>query len=167
MRHSALGFGLLTQKEKITMTQKIAIISAQWNHEIVQSAEDSFIKTMQENGYAANQMDVFKAPGSLEIPLIGQKCLQEGYDLAVGIGFVVNGLIYRHEFVGQEVVRGIVDVSLRTNKPFLSVVLTPQAFQEHSQENIDFFVRHMVVKGQEAASAAMKMLDLQSLKKAA
>jgi 6,7-dimethyl-8-ribityllumazine synthase len=122
---------------------------------------------MQENGFAANQMDVFKVPGSLEIPLVGQQCLQNGYDLAVGIGFVVNGLIYRHEFVGQEVVRGIVDVSLRTNKPFLSVVLTPQAYQEHLDENTDFFVHHMVTKGKEAASAALQMLDLQVGKKAA
>ena len=149
------------------MTQKIALISAKWNERIVQSAEESFIKTMQENGFAANQMDIFKVPGSLEIPLVGQQCLQNGYDMAVGIGFVVNGLIYRHEFVGQEVVRGIVDVSLRTNKPFLSVVLTPQAYQEHLEENTDFFVRHMVTKGKEAASAALQMLDLQVGKKAA
>jgi 6,7-dimethyl-8-ribityllumazine synthase len=86
------------------------------------------------------------------------------YDLAVGVGFVVNGLVYRHEFVGQEVVRGIVDVSLRTNKPFLSVVLTPQAFQEHLPENTEFFVKHMIVKGQEAANAAQIMMGLRDKK---
>ncbi len=146
------------------MTQKIAIISASWNTEIVQSAEDSFINTMKEKGYNASQIDIIKVPGSLEIPLIGQQCLQGDYDLAVGIGFVVNGLIYRHEFVGQEVVRGIVDVSLKTNKPFLSVVLTPQAFQEHLPENVDFFVKHMVKKGSEAANAADMMLSMTSQK---
>ena len=142
------------------MTQKIAIISASWNEEIVQSAEDSFIQSLTEKGYSKNQIDVIKVPGSLEIPLVGQQCLQGDYDLAVGIGFVVNGLIYRHEFVGQEVVRGIVDVSLRINKPFLSVVLTPQAFQEHEPANVKFFVEHMVQKGQEAANAADMMLSL-------
>ena len=151
------------------MTQKIAVISASWNEEIVQSAENSFIKSMTEKGYKADQIDVIKVPGSLEIPLVGQQCLQGNYDLAVGIGFVVNGLIYRHEFVGHEVVRGIVDVSLKTNKPFLSVVLTPQAFQEHEPANVKFFVEHMVVKGQEAAGAADMMLsmDAPALKEAA
>lgn len=141
------------------MTQKIAIISASWNEEIVQSAEDSFIAAMTEKGYNPLQIDVIKVPGSLEIPLVGQQCLQGDYDLAVGIGFVVNGLIYRHEFVGHEVVRGIIDVSLKTNKPFLSVVLTPQAFQEHNELNVKYFVDHMVVKGQEAANAADMMLS--------
>lgn len=152
------------------MTQfKIALISASWNEDIVQSAEQSFIKSMTEAGFPATMIDVIKVPGSLEIPLVGQRCLQGDYDLAVGIGFVVNGLIYRHEFVGQEVVRGIVDVSLRTNKPFLSVVLTPQAFQEHLPENVKFFTDHMVTKGREAARAAVMMLDLgkTALKKAA
>ncbi len=140
---------------------KIAVITASsWNTEITKSAEQSFITTLTGKGISENSIDVFEVPGSLEIPLIGQQCLQGEYDLAVGIGFVVNGLIYRHEFVGQEVVRGVVDVSLKTNKPFLSVVLTPQAFQEHLQDNIDFFVKHMVKKGQEAANAAMMMLEL-------
>lgn len=143
------------------MTQKIAVISASWNEEIVQSAEDSFIKSMTEKGFDKSQIDVIKVPGSLEIPLVGQRCLEGQYDLAVGIGFVVNGLIYRHEFVGQEVVRGIVDVSLKTNKPFLSVVLTPQSYQEHLQENTDFFVKHMITKGQEAANAADMMLGME------
>ncbi|MCB9965067.1 MAG: 6,7-dimethyl-8-ribityllumazine synthase [Rhodospirillales bacterium] len=151
------------------MTHKIAVISASWHTDIVDSAEHAFIQAMQEKGYARSQIDIIKVPGSLEIPLVGQQCLQEGYDLAVGIGFVVNGLIYRHEFVGQEVVRGIVEVSLKTGKPFLSVVLTPQAFQEHSPENIRFFADHMVTKGREAAGAADMMLSMQGarLKKAA
>ncbi len=151
------------------MTQKIALISASWNTEIVQSAENSFIKSMEKKGYKSDQIDVIKVPGSLEIPFMGQRCLEGDYDLAIGIGFVVNGLIYRHEFVGQEVVRGIVDVSLKTNKPFLSVVLTPQSYQEHLPENTEFFVKHMVTKGQEAANAANMMLsmDQKALKKAA
>ena len=142
--------------------QKIAVISASWNNDIVRSGEESFITALKEKGFDANQIDVIKVPGSLEIPLIGQKCLQNGYDLAIGIGFVVNGLLYRHDFVGQEEVRGIVDVSLKTHKPFLSMVLTPQAYQEHLTENTEFFIKHMITKGKEAANAAAIMLSMQS-----
>ena len=140
------------------MTQKIAVISANWSKEIVESAENAFIASMEKAGFPAGNIDVFKAPGSLEIPLMGQKLLEEGYDLAVGIGFIVNGGIYRHEFVAQAVVDGIVNVSLKTGKPFLSVAISPQKFDENSAEDEKWFIDHFVIKGREAASAAQMML---------
>lgn len=153
------------------MSAKIAVLSASWNVEIVNSAENSFIEAMKEKGFSADQIDVFKVPGSLEIPLAGKMALENGYDIAVGIGFVVNGGIYRHEFVGHTVVQSILDVSLETNKPFLSVVLTPQAFNEDLEIYEEMYVKHMIHKGQEAANACARMLEvpaeIQGLKKAA
>ena len=144
------------------MSKKIAILSASWNVNIVQAAEDHFIKAMKEQGYDESQIEVFKVPGSLEIPLAGKMALENGFDIAVGIGFVVNGGIYRHEFVGHTVVQSILDVQLATNKPFLSVVLTPQAFNEDLVVYEEMFVKHMEVKGREAANACARMLALPS-----
>ena len=153
------------------MSAKIAVLSASWNVEIVNSAEKSFIEAMVSKGFKAEQIDVFKVPGSLEIPLAGKMALEGDYDLAVGIGFVVNGGIYRHEFVGHTVVQSILDVSLETRKPFLSVVLTPQAFNEDLEIYEEMYVKHMVKKGEEAANAAARMLEvpseIQGVKKAA
>ncbi len=140
--------------------QKIAVLSAKWHENIIQSGEDSFIKAMIDAGYSEANIDVIKVPGALEIPLVGQKLLENNYDLAVGISFIVNGLIYSHQFVAQSVVDGIVNVSLKTGKPFLSVCLAPQAFSESSPENEQFFVNHFVKKGEEAAVAADDMLAL-------
>lgn len=146
------------------MSAKIALIKAGWHNAIVGSAEASFIESL---GGAA-QVDVIEVPGSLEVPLIGKRCLEGEYDLAVGLGFIVNGAIYRHEFVAQAVLDGIMRVSLDTDKPFLSVVLTAMTFSEASPENEAYFVNHMVLKGQEAASAAKQMLALDdALKQAA
>lgn len=136
------------------MTLKIAVISASWNEKIVQSAQDSFTASINENAPDA-QVNVFKVPGSLEIPLAGKQALENGYDIAVGIGFVVDGGIYRHEFVGHTVVQSILDVQLQTNKPFLSVVLTPQSYCEHLDVYEDMYAKHMVKKGQEAANACL------------
>ena len=141
------------------MSVKIAILSASWNVKIVESAEQSFINAIKEGALKDAQIDVFKVPGSLEIPLAGKQALENGYDIAVGIGFVVNGGIYRHEFVGHSVVQSILDVQLQTNKPFLSVVLTPQAYCEHLDVYEDMYVKHMVAKGKEAAKACEGMLS--------
>ena len=145
------------------MTLKIAVLSASWNKDIVQAAEDSFKNAMKASAPDA-QIDIFKVPGSLEIPLAGKRALENGYDIAVGIGFVVNGGIYRHEFVGHTVVQSILDVQLQTNKPFLSVVLTPQAYCEHLDTYTDMYVKHMDIKGREAANACLGMINaLQSI----
>ncbi len=139
------------------MPLKIAVLSASWNEKIVQSGEDSFVKAVKASHPDA-QINIFKVPGSLEIPLAGKQALENGHDIAVGIGFVVNGGIYRHEFVGHTVVQSILDVQLQVNKPFLSVVLTPQAYCEHLDIYEDMFAKHMVEKGQEAARACSGMI---------
>jgi len=139
------------------MTFKIAVISASWNESIVQAAEDSFKSTIAETQPEA-EVRVFKVPGSLEIPLAGKQALENGFDIAIGIGFVVNGGIYRHEFVGHSVVQSILDVQLATDKPFLSVVLTPQAYCEHLEVYTEMYEKHMIKKGQEAANACVGMM---------
>ncbi len=139
--------------------QKIAVISAGWHNRIVESAEKAFVAAMEKGGFPASSVDIFKAPGALEIPLMGKALLEKGYDVAVGIGFIVNGGIYRHDFVAQAVVDGIVNVSLQTGKPFLSVALAPITYTEGLDVHEDFFEKHMVKKGEEAAEAALQMLD--------
>lgn len=142
------------------MSMKIAVLSASWHTKIVESAEKSFVEEMQKRGFNASQIDVIKVPGALEIPLAGKLALENGYDIAVGIAFVVDGQIYRHEFVGHTVVQSILDVSLETNKPFLSVVLTPQSYHEGSDVYEEMYVKHMVEKGQEAADGCARMLEV-------
>lgn len=141
------------------MTKKIAVISAQWHEDIVESAEAAFIDAMGDEA----QCDVVKVPGGLEIPLIGLRALEADYDLAVGISFIVDGGIYHEEYVAQAVVDGIVNVSLGTGKPFLSVSISPQKtrFTEGNAEDNAFFVDHFVIKGREAAAAAKTMLALE------
>lgn len=142
------------------MSKKIAILSASWHTDIVESAENSFIKMMGENGIGRGQIQIIKVPGALEIPLAGQMALENGFDLALGIGFVVDGGIYAREYVAHCVIQGIVDVSIKTGKPFLSTVMTPQKFEEGNKKHEAWFVDHMVIKGQEAAQACLRMLEL-------
>src|SRR3546814_5039901 len=79
-------------------------------------------------------------------------------------GFVVDGGIYRHEFVADAVIGALMAVQLETEVPVISAVLTPQHFHEHD-EHRRFFREHFVVKGQEAARARSEehTSELQSL----
>jgi 6,7-dimethyl-8-ribityllumazine synthase len=74
------------------------------------------------------------------------------YAAVVAAGFVVDGGIYRHEFVASSVIDALMRVQLETEVPVISVVLTPHIFHEHEQHR-KFFSEHFIVKGEEAAHA--------------
>ena len=86
-------------------------------------------------------------PGSFEIPLHAQLLAKtRRYTAIVAAGLVVDGGIYRHEFVADTVIKALMDVQLRTEVPVFSAVLTPQQFHE-SAAHYDFFRKHFAIKG--------------------
>ena len=141
------------------MGKKIAVISASWHESIVESAQNAFIEKVEEAGHKTK---VIKVPGALEVPLAGKLAFEQGYDAAVGIAFIVDGGIYHRNFVAHTSLQSLLDVSLAANKPFMSVLLTPQHFEEGNAKHEQKFIDHMVIKGQEAAEAALQMLNITS-----
>jgi 6,7-dimethyl-8-ribityllumazine synthase len=79
------------------------------------------------------------------------------YAAVVGAAFVVDGGIYRHEFVAETVVAALMQAQLETDVPILSAVLTPHHFHE-SEEHRQFFLAHFAVKGREVAHACASLL---------
>lgn len=75
----------------------------------------------------------------------------------VAAGLVVDGGIYRHDFVAATVVQALMQVQLETDTPVFSVVLTPHHFHEH-QTHRRFFHDHFRIKGAEAAQACAQTL---------
>ena len=142
------------------MSKKIAVLAATWHVKVVDSAVKSFQKTMAEAGYDLDNIDVIKVPGALEIPLAGKIAMENGYDAAVGIALVVDGGIYRHEFVAHTALQSMLDIAAANNKPFISVVISPQKFREGNAEDEAWFADHFVIKGREAAQACAQMLDI-------
>jgi 6,7-dimethyl-8-ribityllumazine synthase len=137
-------------------TLRFAFIEAAWHGEIVHQARDAFFVTMAEAGFGAESIDVFDVPGAFEIPLHAQRLARSGrYAAVVGSALVVDGGIYRHDFVSQTVVQSLMAVQLDTGVPVISAVLTPHHFHEHA-EHRKYFMRHFSVKGTEAAEACLK-----------
>jgi 6,7-dimethyl-8-ribityllumazine synthase len=138
---------------------RIAYIQAGWHAEITDGCKQAFVEEIERQGYAPSDVELFSVPGSLEIPLISKRLAATGkYAAVCASGLVVDGGIYRHEFVAQAVLNGIVQVSLETGVPVLSAVLTPQQFHEHEAHH-RFFEEHMRVKGTELAQACASIIE--------
>ncbi|MDP5009266.1 MAG: 6,7-dimethyl-8-ribityllumazine synthase [Glaciimonas sp.] len=146
------------QSSNTQPTPRIAFIQAGWHRDIVDQCRLSFIVQMYELGYAESTIDFFEVAGAFEIPLHAKLLAKSGkYAAIVGAGLVVDGGIYRHEFVAQAVISGLMQVQLETDVPVLSAVLTPHHFHD-GKEHQQFFHQHFLVKGAEVARACVSTI---------
>ncbi|TAJ85137.1 MAG: 6,7-dimethyl-8-ribityllumazine synthase [Reyranella sp.] len=129
---------------------RYAFVKARWHADIVDRALDGFLELIP-----AGQVDVFDVPGAFELPLFARDLAATGrYAAVAAAAFVVDGGIYRHDFVAQAVVDGLMRAGMDTGVPVLSVSLTPHHYQETDHHNA-IFRAHFVEKGREAARAAL------------
>lgn len=138
--------------------RRIAFVEAQWHADIVHQARDAFLAEMERQGVPRARIDVLDVPGAFEIPLHAKRLAQSGrYGAVVCCALVVDGGIYRHEFVANTVVSRLMDLQLETGVPMISAVLTPHHFHEHV-EHRKYFHQHFAVKGTEAAQACVQTI---------
>jgi 6,7-dimethyl-8-ribityllumazine synthase len=145
--------------------QRIAFVQSSWHRDVVMEAQTAFLDEIEARHIPRERVDIFEVPGSFEIPLHAQLLAKtRRYTAIVAAGLVVDGGIYRHEFVADTVIKALMDVQLRTEVPVFSAVLTPQQFHE-SQAHFDFFRKHFATKGIEVAEAcANTLLSLERLR---
>ena len=129
---------------------RYAFVKAGWHADIVDRALEGFQQLIP-----AEQIDVYDVPGAFEMPLLSRDLAATGrYSAVIAAAFVVDGGIYRHEFVAQAVVDGLMRAGMDTGVPVLSVSLTPHQYQE-TEHHTQIYRAHFVEKGREAARAAL------------
>lgn len=137
----------------------IAFVKARWHAAIVDQTLIGFEADMKAAGQEVD-LHVFDVPGAFEMPLLAKKLGNSGsYDAIVAAALVVDGGIYRHDFVAQAVVSGLMQAQLETGVQTYSVSLTPHHFQP-TEEHQGFFAEHFVKKGAEAAQAVRMVAAL-------
>ncbi|MFI1911591.1 6,7-dimethyl-8-ribityllumazine synthase [Nocardia sp. NPDC020380] len=138
-------------------SNRIALVAARWHSDIVDKAVTACRAELAERGFT--EVDVIEVPGAFEIPLRVKRLATSGeYAAIAGCALVVDGGIYRHDFVASTVVDALMRVQLDTDVPVFSAVLTPHHFHEHG-EHLGYFSRHFEVKGTELANAIATTLN--------
>ena len=139
--------------------RRIAFIQAGWHRQIVSQAHATFVEECEAAGFLKSEIELFEVPGSLEIPLQAKRLAKSGnYAVIVASGLIVDGGIYRHDFVAATVLDAMMQIQLATEVPILSLVLTPHQFQE-TEAHEGFFCEHFKIKGREAAQACLQTLS--------
>jgi len=140
-----------------TKKPKIAFIKARWHADIVDRALEGF-EAEAATLLPDAAIDSYDVPGAFEMPLLAKRLAASGqYDAVVAAALVVDGGIYRHDFVAAAVVDGLMRAQMDTMVPVFSVSLTPHNFQP-SEALTTFYRDHFVGKGAEAAQAVAQVL---------
>lgn len=138
---------------------KIAIVSSSFRLEVTKNLEKNCLATLKKNGLKETQVDIFRVPGSWEIPLVVKKLAkQKKYDAIITFGAILKGKTYHFEQIANECARGCMDVSLAYEIPVIFEVLA--VYDLH--DAIDRATRQSENKGAQGALTALKMIRLLS-----
>lgn len=148
-----------TPKNLISLTDKtIAVVVAEWNTEVTEKLYEGARDTLLAHGLAPERLLRRDVPGSFELSLGAQWMAQRPeVDAVITLGCIIQGETRHFDFIAQAVATGITEVSLRTNKPVIFGVLTP----DNQQQALDRAGGQHGNKGQEAAATAIKMLGFE------
>ncbi|MFM7775107.1 MAG: 6,7-dimethyl-8-ribityllumazine synthase [Candidatus Kapaibacterium sp.] len=134
---------------------RLAVVAARWNAVIIDRLLDGVRTAWQECGGDEGTLDVFRCPGSYELPSVVQACAQSArYHAVIALGCVVRGDTYHFELVADAASHGIMRVMLDTGVPCILGVLTT----ENIEQAMDRSDTGMNNKGYEAVFGALDMI---------
>jgi 6,7-dimethyl-8-ribityllumazine synthase len=138
---------------------KFGVVYSEWNFEVTNALKEGAIKTLIANGAKTENILIKTVPGSFELTL-GAQYLAEftEVDAIICLGCVIQGETRHFDFICDAVAKGITDLNIKYNQPFIFGVLTP----ENQQQAIDRAGGKHGNKGDEAAITAIKMLALRN-----
>lgn len=138
---------------------RIAIVVSKWNEKITDALAEGCIMTLKQAGVKGKNMTTVEVPGSFELPSAAKMIVEnKKVDAVICLGCIIKGETRHDEFIAQAVAKGIMDLNLRYNIPFVFGVLTCETM-EQAQSRAG---RKYGNKGVEAAATAIKMIALKN-----
>jgi len=135
---------------------RFGIVVSEWNEKITTGLLNGALTALKENGAKEENILVQFVPGSFELPLGAQHLFEyKKVDGVVCLGSVVQGETKHFDFVCTGTTQGIMDVSLKYDKPVIFGLLTDNTMQQA----IDRSGGKYGNKGIDCALACIKMID--------
>jgi 6,7-dimethyl-8-ribityllumazine synthase len=138
---------------------KFGIVISEWNAEVTDLLFKGAYETLKKHGAKEGNIFVKTVPGSFELTLGAQFLAEYGeFNAIICIGCIIKGQTPHFEYICQSVTKGITDLNLKYNIPFIFCVLTTNNMDQARERAGG---KHGN-KGVEAAIAAIKMAALNS-----
>lgn len=138
---------------------RFAIIVSRWNDFLTAKLTEGALDALERLGADEKNVEIFKVPGSFELPLTAQKVAKSGrFDAVICLGTVIRGETPHFDYVAGEAAKGIGQVSMQTGVPVLFGVVTTETLEQAIN-------RVGVKSGNKGFDAAMSAVELVNLYK--
>ncbi len=110
---------------------RFAIVASRWNDFLTSKLVEGALDALERLGAAEESVEIFKVPGSYELPLTALKVAQSGrFDAVIGIGTVIRGETPHFDYVAGEAAKGLAQASMQTGVPVLFGVVTTDTLEQ-------------------------------------
>ena len=136
---------------------RFAIVVSRWNDFITARLTEGALDALERLGADEKSVEIFKVPGSFELPLTAQKIAESGkFDSVICLGVIIRGQTPHFDYVAGEAAKGIGQVSMKTGIPVMFGVVTADTLEQA----IDRAGVKAGNKGFEAAMSAVEVVNL-------
>ena len=136
---------------------KYCVVASRFNSFIVEQLENGAIDALVRHGVDKDDITLVKAPGAFELPMVVQRlAATKKYDAIIAVGAVIRGATPHFEYVSNECVKGIAQVSMQYDIPVSFGVLTVDTIEQAIE-------RAGTKAGNNGAAAALSAIEMVSL----
>lgn len=100
---------------------RVAVVASSWHDEVMAGLVTGAQAALQRAGA---HHELFRVPGSFELPLAAQRAANAGFDAVVALGVVIRGGTPHFEYVCAGVTQGLTQAALASGVPVGFGVLT-------------------------------------------
>ena len=136
---------------------RFGIVVSRFNNFITERLLEGALDALRRNGTKEDAIEIYRTPGSFEIPAVVKRVLERGqYDAIICLGAVIRGATPHFSYISAEVTKGIAQLSLQSAIPIAFGVITADTI-EQAIERAGTKVGN---KGWDAALSAIEMANL-------
>ena len=136
---------------------RFAVVASRWNDFLTSRLLEGALDALERLGADEKSVEVFKVPGSFEIPLLARKVAGGGkFDAVICVGTIIRGQTPHFEYIAAEVTKGIAQVGMETGIPVVYGIVTADTLEQA----IDRAGVKAGNKGFEAAMSAVELVNL-------
>jgi 6,7-dimethyl-8-ribityllumazine synthase len=136
---------------------RFAVVASRWNDFLTSRLVEGALDALERLGADEQGVEVFRVPGSFEIPLLARRLAASGkWDAVVCVGTLIRGQTPHFEYIASEVTKGIAQAAMETGVPVVYGVVTADTLEQA----IDRAGVKAGNKGFEAAMSAVELVNL-------
>jgi len=139
---------------------KFALVVSRFNDVICSRLLDGALDGLKRTGAADDDIDIFRVPGSFEIPLMAKKlATKKKWDAVICLGALIRGETPHFDYLSAEVTKGVAQTAMETGIPITYGVITADTVEQALN-------RAGLKSGNKGFESALAAVELANLMKA-